>query len=619
MPLFKWLILLTLLISGCATPRVEQARMAMTDGEYFRAEALLRNEYNRLDPSKDRIRKAKVALDMGECLLNMGMYAKAATALHNARRLGCEDPQLGQMLDFALAEKALADSLLTTRMRVNPAKFINSRRSEYSPAISGLNQDVIYFTSTSEKATGDIRSTVSGMKNGDIFMVRKDARGQWSRPIPLDGSINTPDDEGTPSITADGRTLYFSRASSVPGSAPRVAIFVSQRSEATWGEPEQVVITEDFSVATGHPAISPNGRWLYFASDMPGGFGGLDIWRINVDDPRNPVNLGPRINTPGNESFPYLRNDSSLYFSSDSHPGFGGLDIFKASLNSNGAVTDIKNMGQPINSRADDFSIIFLEGERGFFSSNRLQADGHDNIWEFILPELNISVYGTVTDRDDEPISGAILRLIGNDGSNRTVFSDKDGKYEFPVNPSTRYVMKAGHQGFLNQKQEFTTDTTQEDAAYLSDFRLSAIGRPQVLENIFFDFDKATLRPESLDELNELVWMLEEHPYVTISLEAHTDRKGTDAYNDDLSQRRANAVVEYLCDKGINPMRLSSKGFGKSQPKVVTKRINLLYPQFNVGTLLNEEFISTLNNDDREAADQINRRIEFRITSTEFE
>jgi peptidoglycan-associated lipoprotein len=353
---------------------------------------------------------------------------------------------------------------------------------------------------------------------------------------------------------------------------------------------------------------------------MPGGFGGKDIWRINLKDQHGSLeNLGEQINTSGDEMFPYVRTDSLLYFSSDGHAGFGGLDIFTARLNSTGDRWSIENVGTPINSQGDDFGITFGEGESGFFSSNRGDARGYDHIYSFLLPEIKVTISGYVVDKDDEPVPNAVIRIVGDDGSNQREVARDDGSFKFNLDRGVKYVMLAGAKGYLNVKQEFESGMEEEDVDYGVDFILAAIHKPQVVENIFYDFDRATLRPESKEALDEMVTMLQDNPNVTIEMGSHTDRVGTEEYNLSLSDRRAKSVVDYLTAAGIPADRLSWKGYGKTVPKTVTKRINREYPQFPEGTVLNEEFISTLSDEDREAADQINRRTEFQVTSIEYD
>ena len=275
-------------------------------------------------------------------------------------------------------------------------------------------------------------------------------------------------------------------------------------------------------------------------------------------------------------------------------------------------------MGQPINSSADDFGITFGKGESGFFSSNRGDGRGYDHIYSFELPDLKIMITGWVLDKDEEPVPNAIIRIVGNDGSNQKEVARNDGSFKFPLKRGVSYVMMAGAKGYLNGKQEFTSDTAEEDAEYSVDFILASINKPVVIENIFYDYDKASLRPESKQALDEMAQIMRDNPNITIEMASHTDRHGGDVYNMNLSQRRAQSVIDYLISVGISKDRLQAQGYGKSRPKKITKKLNREYPQFEEGTVLTPEFIETLSEEDKDAADQINRRTEFQVLSTDY-
>ena len=276
-------------------------------------------------------------------------------------------------------------------------------------------------------------------------------------------------------------------------------------------------------------------------------------------------------------------------------------------------------MGMPVNSAGDDFGITFGKGEYGFLSSNRNDGRGYDHIYSFELPEIKVWISGTVLDKDEEPVKNAIIRIVGNDGSNQKEVARDDGSFRFRLDRGVHYVMLAGAQGYLNQKQEFVSDIAEEDAEYGIDFILASIQKPQVIENIFYDFDKATLRPESKAALDEMAQMLRDNPNVAIEMASHTDRHGRDEYNMRLSERRAKSVVDYLIAAGVHPDRLKPQGYGESRPKVVTKKIAREYPQFKEGDVLTEEFILTLSPEDQDAADQINRRTEFQVLSITYD
>lgn len=638
------------LVSSCGGAKLTTANEQMARGEYFDAAKTYRKVYNKLTKREERPLRGEVAFKMAECHRQLNQFARAAAAYQNAARYGYPDStlylRLAQMQqatgNYAAAARSYTDYLSwrpddpnalnglsgtntalqrsgATRYVVKPAKLFNSRRSEYSPMFLDASGDQLFFTTTSEKVTGDHRSEITGTKKGDIWYVTKDERGNWKRPEAVEGELNTEADEGTPSFTPDGQTMYLSRARREPNASTGVEIFTSQRADAKWSAPVAFEITSDTLSNYAHPAVSPDGNWLYFSSDMPGGSGGRDIWRINLRERGGSLeNLGEWINTPGDEMFPYVRTDSLLYFASDGHPGYGALDIFRARLTPSGG-WEITNMGTPINSASDDFGITFAStGEQGFFSSNRNDARGYDHIFSFELPDLKILITGSVLDRDEEPVPNAIIRIVGNDGSNQKQIAKADGTFSFPLDRGVSYVMMAGARGYLNARQEFTSDTAEEDAEYGIDFILASVNKPVVVENIFYDYDRATLRPESRQGLDEMAQVLRDNPNVTIEMASHTDRHGSEQYNIGLSGRRAQAVIDYLISVGIAADRLQSQGYGKSRPKTITRKLNREYPQFPEGTVLTEEYILTLPEADQQVADQINRRTEFQVLSTDY-
>lgn len=646
-------LLLTAVAAGCRTPKLSEADAQFQRGEYYDASVTYKKVYNKLRKKEERPQRGEVAFKMGRCYRLLNMSARASAAFQNALRYEYPDSTTHFMLAQALhadgkyaaalrsydkyLEFCPDDSLAIncaegcrtaqeirargSRYVVKQAKLFNSRRADFCPMYLGADCDQIYYTSTTEKATGDKKSEITGMKNADVFFSKKNEKGEWERPEPVEGELNTEFDEGIVAFSPDAQTMYLTKARRELNAPTSVEIYTSTRSDAKWSAPVKFEITADTLSTFGHPAVSPDGEYLYFVSDMPGGYGGKDIWRISLKERQGSlVNLGPDINTEGNDDFPYVRSDGSLYFSSDGYPGMGGLDIFRAT-----AVGDpadmrwkVENMGFPINSAGDDFGITFGKGEDGFFSSNRGDARGYDHIYSFEYDPVRITIEGLVMDKDEEPVKNAIIRIVGNDGSNQKEVARDDGSFSFALQRGVKYVMLAGAKGYLNQKQEFASDSTMEDANYWVEFILPSISKPSVVENIFYDYDKADLRSESKTALNELIAVLHDNPNVTIEMASHTDRWGSDAYNINLSERRAKSVVDYLVENGISRDRLQPHGYGKSRPKTVTKRIARLYPQFKEGDILTEEFIKTLSEEDQQAADQINRRTEFSVLSLTY-
>ena len=635
-------------VAGCGGAKLSTANEQLARGEYSDAAKTYRKIYNKLTKKEERPLRGEVAAKMAECHRRLSQFQRAAAAYQNAIRYEWPDTmaylRLAEMLhasgqygqavkayeeylsmrpESAEAKNGLAGAQVAakkagaTRYVVRKSDLFNSPRSDFGPMFVPGETDRLYFATTREKVNGP-RSEITGMKKGDIWMSSKDEKGLWQRPEPVEGELNTDMDEGIISFAPDGNLMYLTRARREPNSSTTVEIFTSQRSDAKWSAPVKFEITGDTLSAMGHPAVSPDGQWLYFSSDMPGGSGGRDIWRINLTQKIGSLeNLGEWINTPGNEMFPYVRTDSVLYFASDGHPGYGGLDLFRAELKPSGGWA-VTNMGTPINSASDDVGITFGEGESGFFTSNRNDARGYDAIYSFELPELKIMISGWVLDKDEEPVPNAVIRIVGNDGSNQKQVARDDGSFSFPLERGVSYVMLAGAKGYLNARQEFTSDTAEEDAEYGVDFILASITKPVVIDNIFYDFDKATLRPESKEALDEMVQVLRDNPNVTIEMASHTDRKGTDEYNIDLSSRRAKSVIDYLISQGIAPDRLQSQGYGESRPKTITKKLAREYPQFNEGDVLTEKYILALDEENQEVADQINRRTEFQVLSIDY-
>ena len=646
------LFLTALLLFSCKSAKLSDAEEKQRIGEYFEAAAIYRKVYTKTSPQKRDLR-GYIAYRMAECNRLINNTPRATSAYMNALRYDYPDSivslRLGQMYqksgkymdairhynDFLLlnpesqlAINGIKGSELAPQWKQNPNRYIvkrmekfNSRRGEFCPMLYGEKYDQLYFTSSrtpkgANKDKDETISAITGQRNNDFFLVKQDEQGNWLAPVELEDEVNTEFDEGTPSFSKDGNTMYYTYCAQDPEGPRTSEIYVSTRSSAKWGKGTRASIVKDSVTALGHPAVSPDGKYLYYVSDAVGGFGGKDIFRSRlVGNDFGPMeNLGPDINTPGDEMFPYVRDSVTLYFASNGHPGMGGLDLFKATQDSTGK-WHVENLKAPINSMGDDFGITF-EGdkEKGFFSSNRNDARGYDHLYSFELPVITIFIEGIVSDVDENPIEDATVRIVGKDGLNEKVLAKKDGTYRVELERDIRYVMMASARGYLNQNFELE----EKNETYIVDFYLSPISKPVVIENIFYDFDKATLRPESQKALDEMIKMLNDNPNVTIELGAHTDRKGSDQYNERLAQRRAQSVVDYLIAGGIEKERLEAKGYGESVPKVINKKMAKNYDFLNEGDVLTEEFILTLTPEQQEIADQINRRTEFKVLRTNY-
>jgi len=636
---------------SCKSVKLSDAEAKQRIGEYYEAAAIYRKVYTKTSPTKRDLR-GYIAFRMAECNRLINSTDKAISGYMNALRYDYPDTivnlRLGQMLQkkgryadaikqydaylaynpgSQLAFNGIKGCGLAPEWKKNPTRYevkrmekFNSRRGEFSPMLSGEKYDQLYFASSRTKDKDAKLNAITGQYNNNFFCVKQDERGNWLTPEELEDEVNTEFDEGTPSFTADGNTMYYTYCSQDESSNRTSEIYRSTRSSAKWGKGSRVEIVKDSVTALGHPAISPDGRWLYFVSDAVGGFGGKDIYRAQVtNNGMGPMeNLGDEINTSGDEMFPFVRDSITLYFASNGHPGMGGLDLFKAVKDSTGH-WNVENMGYPINSTGDDFGITF-EGrkEKGFFSSNRNDARGCDHIFSFEKPTITVQIEGFVNDVEEYPVENATVRIVGRDGLNAKVLTKKDGSYHVELERDIKYVMMASAQGYLNQNFELHTSAEEKNETYIVDFFLSPISKPVVIENIFYDFDKATLRPESKEALDEMIKMLNDNPNVTIELGAHTDRKGSDKYNERLAQRRAQSVVDYLIAAGIDTARLEAKGYGESVPKTVTKKMAQQYEFLHEGDVLTEEFILNLTPEQQEVADQINRRTEFKVLRTNY-
>ncbi len=647
-------VLFLLIVSSlysCKSAKLSDAEEKQRIGEYYEAAAIYRKVYTKTSPKKRDLR-GYIAYRMAECNRLINNTAKATSAYMNAIRYDYPDStvylRMGQMLQKTgrypeaiknydiymendpsnlLAINGIQGCELAPGWKKNPTRYevrrmdkFNSRRGEFSPMLAGDKYDQLYFASSRSKDKDTKVSAITGQNNNNLFLVKQDEKGAWLAPVELEDEVNTEYDEGTPSFSPDGNTMYYTYCAQDPEGSRTAEIYISTRSSAKWGKGTRATIVKDSVTALGHPSISPDGKYLYFVSDAVGGFGGKDIFRARVagNDFGPMENLGEEINTPGDEMFPYVRDSVTLYFASNGHPGMGGLDLFKATQDSTGK-WKVENLGAPINSMADDFGITVAgKEERGFFCSNRNDARGYDHIYSFERPTITIFIEGIVNDVDEYPIEDATVRIVGKDGLNVKVPVKKDGTYRVELERDIRYVMMASARGYLNQNYELHTGPEEKNETYIVDFFLSPISKPVVIDNIFYDFDKATLRPESKKALDEMIKMLNDNPNVTIELGAHTDRKGTDQYNERLAQRRAQSVVDYLIAGGIEAARLEAKGYGESVPKTINKKMAKQFDFLKEGDVLTEEFILALPPEQQEIADQINRRTEFKVLRTNY-
>lgn len=645
------LVLGALMLFSCgAENSVRKAEQSLALGEYFNAAQMYKKAYSQTPPKERKLRGER-AFALAECYRKINYTSRARGAYQNAVRYKYHDSiaffYLAEMqrrdkdyknaaknyeiyLAHKPADKLAMNGLISAQnarkwkeessgYKVKKFDMFNSRRSDFSPML--LGDDQLFLSSTRPQAKGDKLNGITGIKNGDFFVCKKDEKGKWTKPEVITDAINSEEDEGACCFTPDGKTMYFTRCRE-DESYPRYAeIFKSTRSDASWSTPTACVLTKDSLSSYAHPAVSPDGQWLYFVSDMPGGEGGLDIWRVRItaDDNFGGVeNLGAPINTPGDEMFPTFRPNGDLYFSSNGHPGMGGLDVWCAKQDSLKAWT-LNRLGYPLNSEGDDFGLTF-EGiyNRGFFASNRNDGHGWDHIYSFELAENILTVQGWVYEKDGYELPQALVYMVGNDGTNQKISVKGDGSFVVEVKPNVDYVLLGTCKGFLNHKQDFRADTAGVTKEYVLQFPLPSISRPVLIDNVLYEFDKADLTKESETELMALVTLLNENPNITIELGAHCDYRGDEKYNLWLSQKRAESCVNFLIKNGIAKERLTPVGYGVTKPKTVSKKMLESFDFLKEGDVLSKKFIENLPNEQQEICNSLNRRTEFRVLRTTY-
>lgn len=645
-----WLMLP--LLAGCgAENNVKKGDRFYALGEYFDAAAEYKRAYMRT-PVKEKAKRAERAYKAADCYRRINATAKALGSYQSAARYHYPDSivyfYLAQMLhrngDYKKAEenyRRFLDYDPAHRLSLNGVQgcmlapqwkkrlttytvkrqpLFNSRRTDFSPVLAGDENEQLFWTSTRPQATGGEISGITGVKSGDIFYSKKDDKGKWQQPELIEGELNSEYDEGACAFSPDQKTMYLTRCTHDPDYPRYAQIYTSSRSDAAWSKPQLLEITKDTLSSYAHPAVTPDGNWLYFVSDMPGGVGGLDIWRVRLttNGLGGVENLGEPVNTPGDEMFPTFRPNGELYFSSNGHPGMGGLDLFCAVCDTAGVWT-VENLKAPMNSSGDDFGMTF-EGlhNRGYFSSNRGDARGWDHLYSFEKPEVLQTVKGWVYEKDGYELPGGLVYMVGNDGTNLKLSVRGDGSFVQQIQPHVDYVFLGTCEGYLNHKEELRVDTSSVSREYVLQFPLASITAPVLVNNVFYEFDRADLTPESTRSLDELVQLLDENPNVTIELSSHCDYRGNDAYNLKLSHRRAESVVNYLIDHGIASDRLTPMGYGETRPKVVSRKMAETHAFLHEGDTLTEAFILALPEEEQEVCNALNRRTEFKVLRTTY-
>ncbi|MDP4281130.1 MAG: OmpA family protein [Bacteroidota bacterium] len=658
-------------ISGFAQNKMtKSADDAFTDQQFMLALTRYQKAYSKV--KRNKAEKERISFRMAECYRMMNNTKRAEVAYKRllTAKLIKQEPKIYLYYADALKSNGNYDEAIkqykayleavpgdkrgemgvssTTEAKEwlkNPTKYevkiekkINSKDDDFGATYADKSHSSIIFTSDRDASKGKEVDNWTGLHFSDLFLARKDRKGEWGNPVLADqsGTLDTKASEGSAQFNSRYTVLYYTRCWNELRRKNGCGIYrISHLGATSWGEPEKLEIAGgDSATVVGQPSVNSNETVLYFAAELPGGFGGKDIYMVTKQagkgkgkgkDWGHPQNLGPEINTAGDELFPFIRNDSILYFASNGHPGMGGLDIFR-SVHTNDKWSTPENMKYPINSPADDFAITFNpdEPEEGYFSSNRSGGKGRDDIYSFVVPPLLFTLEGIITDDNTlQPVSGAKVRITGTNGKTYDFTSDEKGHYVFNKNQiaaNTTFDFLVTRKDYFNEKGKETTVGLEKSKDLTHNFVLRPIPKkPVVLPEILYDLNKWDLKPQFKDSLQGLIATLDANENLVIELAAHTDSRNTFEYNDVLSQKRAQSVVDYLVSRGIDPDRLVAKGYGKRVPRLLQKDITKDGFLFKSGTTLTDSIIYSLPSvAAKEAAHSLNRRTEFTILRNDF-
>ncbi|MCB0395844.1 MAG: OmpA family protein [Flavobacteriales bacterium] len=493
-----------------------------------------------------------------------------------------------------------------TRYKVENMALINSPQSDFSPAYAKKDYSILYFTSTRPSSTGKGVDEWTGESFSDLYETKRDRNGKWSEPTLIPGTANGESNDGSPWLNERANEMTFTRCTAEQDKQLVCKICQSRKKGTGWEDVVELPFGNDSSTV-GHPSLTEDELTIYFASDMAGGQGGKDIWKSNYDKKTkvwsDPENLGPTINTPGDEMYPFIHADGKLYFASNGHAGMGGLDIFWSDQKE-GKWTKPENMKSPINSPGDDFAIIIEKtAERGYFTSNRVNGKGGDDIYMFWLPPLIFTLQGVAYDVDSKQVlPSTTVSITGSNGESMQINTDTAGHYFTKIAQNVTYDLVATKKDYLKDSGTETTVGLTESTDLIHDFYLQSIKVGEIrFPDVLYDLDKYELRPESKDSLDFLYKVLIDNPTIVIELSSHTDSRGSDKYNQKLSQNRAKSCVDYLISKGIPADRMVPVGYGEKK---------LLVSDAEIAKLETE--------DEKEAAHQKNRRTVFRVLRDDY-
>lgn len=635
----------------------KEADLAFLNESYFSAiEA-----YKKADVKAKPAEKARINFQIGECYRMMVEPAQAETFYAKSIKLkyananpevlfrmadvlkqqgNYKDAQsyyeqfLAKKPGVAEAEAGLESCKKAQIWMAEPTKHIvqneiqlNTESYDYAPAWGDKKHNVLIFSSSRPGSTGDGIDERTGESFMDLWTTTRDNKGKWGEPQILPETINTEDNEGGAYLNKKGDALYFTRCPREKKTNIGCDIFYSEPQGKSWKEATMIVLKPEGadSLSCGHPTLDKSEKIMIFASDLPGGQGGKDLWMVEYDKKEKkwgaPKNLGPKINTSGDDMFPHLTEEGVLYFSSNGHVGMGGLDIFRAESTGENEWGNVENMRYPINSSEHDYGIIFESGsddKRGFFTSSRPEGKGRDDLYSFNLPEIKFILEVYVKNKEtQEPLAGVEITLVGSDGSQIIKTTDEEGKFIYDENGSNRYINKETNYNlevskdeFLGAKSSFSTVGEENSKKYIEELFMQPASKDVVIDfpEVQYAYDKADLlvddRINSTDSLDYLYQTLVDNPTIVIELQAHTDCRGSDKYNKALSQKRAQSCVDYLISKGIPADRMVPAGYGETTPRA---------PGLECETI--DKMATT---EEKEAAHQKNRRTQFRVLSFDY-
>ena len=642
-------------IKKLSSNRVEIQRATFRIAECYRIMGDLKKaeqQYLRLEKKNYQKDNPIILYHLGNIYNLRGEYDQALAYYNKFKKRATDDPRADTAIVGCQNAKMWLEN--ATRYEVENLKKFNTREDEWAPRWgNNEKRNSIVFTSNREGSTGKGTDQWTGVSFSDIYVSNKpkskntDWPGEWSPVKSYDegGVLNSGVNEGEASCNRKGTVLYFTKCPQDKKKVQGCYVYKSLKKGNSWGEPE-LVFLGDSAYNYVHPFISDDELTIYFASNMPGGEGGYDIYKATRAKKSakfsNITNLGKNVNTAGQEVFPCMRNDQELYFSSDGHPGMGGLDIFLSRVDKDGNFGKAENMMSPINSSGDDIGIMFDENEaidpqsqspymaKGYFSSNRPGGKGGDDIYYFLLRPIVYSLSGKIRDKNNgQYMDGVDVEIVGSDGTSYKTTTDVKGYYHFDkakILGATTYDIKVAKKGYWESGNtaKITTIGIMENTDFTQDFQLEPIPKePILLPEILYDLAKWDLKPQYQDSLMYLYNIMVKNPTIVIELRSHTDSRDTEEKNDILSQNRAQSCVDFLISKGIAADRIVPKGYGERVPRKLEKDMYSTYNGkryfFPKGTYLTEEFCeSQPTKNEKEAAHALNRRTEFLILRDDY-